>query len=78
MAEIRSRQTYAAVTAKISDRFASVMDRRQTLVNTLNAAMTQSLDLSDCILTKTQIDAMGSKEARIHVIQDVTLKTVAS
>lgn len=57
---------------------ASVKTLKQTLVRMLNAAMTQSFVLSDCKFTRTKIEAMGSSDARIHVIHDVTFKTVES
>jgi len=72
------RGSYAAVTAKISARLASVNVLKHTLISTLKMPTTQSFVFSDSRCMRTSIDAIGSIDAKIHVIQDVILSTVES
>jgi hypothetical protein len=72
------RHTYAAVTANTSERFASVKIFRHALIATLNAAMVQSLAFIVSKCNKTRIDAIGSIDAMIELIQSVTCSTVES
>lgn len=64
--------------ANASDFFASVNVLKHTLIKILKAAMTQSLPLSDGTFNRTKMEAMGSSDARIHMIQDVIFRTSES